>query len=130
MKFRLDFVTNSSSSSYIIAMTNDKSHHAILDALVECTDDMDTGKGFKISTIEELDTFIMERRAGREKTVQELLENDEYAEEMYTLIKQAIESGKSAVYKNIGYDAVALYELIEIMAKNDPENILILMNDN
>ena len=90
---------------------------------------MDTAKGHKITTIAELNQFIMEMRGYGSETLEELLLSDNYAAMLHSLMKAAIEKNQVVMQKHIGYDALALVELVQYMAKHDADNVQILMCD-
>lgn len=100
MKYRNSFVTNSSSSSYIIAVKkeNDELPKDIQEKLVEWAKN-EIFNGNKISTMEELEKFIIDEYGYRNQTLEEILNDDEYAKNNYEELKEKIQNG-FVVYKN------------------------------
>lgn len=99
MKYRTDFVTNSSSSSFVIAIKNenDKLPTDIEEILLEWAKNQIL-KGEKISTIEELNEYFCEEYSWKHMTLEELLNDDIFASEDYENYKKLIEEG-FCIYK-------------------------------
>ena len=128
MKIRTDFVTNSSSSSFIVAITIDETHKNIIVALVEATEYNDTDKGIKVSTINELNSYFIQKRGYDAETIDEILERDNYTKQQYDKTLVEINNGKIIIFKDIDYNADALVQFIRILEKED-DNIIIIDED-
>lgn len=86
MKIRQGFVSNSSSSSFVIAS---KDKHPRITLTVNISKEVD----YIIKTVEELDECFMEKYC-YEETLEEFFKEDDWQKEKYNKMKKAIEEGK------------------------------------
>lgn len=127
MKIRSDFVTNSSSSSYVIAYKGlDTPHPSIksLNKMIEIVLFSDGGyettRGEKVRTIDELDSYMVDTYGYSDlNTIDKLLSADSYTKKIHTECVKALNDGYTILFKDVGYSDETLSALLHDIANEN-----------
>ena len=118
MKIRNGFVSNSSSSSFIVAVKDEESAKTKIQIEV----DLSKYASDTIKTIEELDSYVLDNYAGNEENISEFLESTEdYIKEEYA--KMIAEQDKKVKEFESVLDEDVKFDGVKVEMKDIPETI-------
>ena len=145
MKIRLSFVTNSSSSSFVVAYRSTpqfdeetlvkypflKKYGNLLEQVLLIKGDYgyETTEGDILHTKQEFDEWFVDNYGWREmNTVEKIIENDEYVRKRYNNLLKYISDGFSILAKRVDYSDEYCNNLIYSLAA-DNDDFIILEDD-
>lgn len=136
MKIRSDFVTNSSSSSYVIAYKGLNTPHPSIKSLNKMIEIVlfsdggyETTRGEKVRTIDELDSYMVDTYGYSDlNTIDKLLAADSYAKKIHTECVKALNEEYTILFKDVGYSDETLSALLHDIA-NEDIGVKILFSD-
>ena len=143
MKIRLDYVTNSSSSSYVIAFKESQNFdeetlkkYTFLSGWNEMFKEMlfgndgaeETNEGITVENITDLQQYLMDEYSlsYHNGSFENLLNDDEYINDIYIKCKEYLSKGFKIHFKNIDYDD----SRSGIFKKIESDNFVIIEGDD
>ena len=143
MKIRSDYVTNSSSSSYVIAYKSLpeideetlnrypflKNYGKLIEKVLFTEGDNDTTAGTVSRTKEEYDkNFVDEYGWKSDMTLADILEDDEWLTNRYSKAVEYLEKGFNILDKSVDYNDTYCQNMIRELAE-DKDNFVILEDE-
>lgn len=143
MKIRSDYVTNSSSSSYVIAYRSLpefdeetlakypflKSYGELIKKVLFAEGDNDTTAGEVAHTKEEYDQWFLSTYSWwRNNTLEEILEDDRWLRDRYNKAIEYLGKGFNILSKDVDYNDEYCVNILQELAK-DEDNFVILEDE-